>query len=259
MIEKINPLVIAGEETYRGKFPWHAAIYTSNVGNLKYICGGTLISRSAIISAGHCVAYSRSARRIKIANIVIYLGKHNLSKFNGPENAAKIANILIHPEYNPETLYSDIALITLQSYVEFTEYIRPVCLWSSNSDIRLVINQTGLIPGWGFDETGHVVEELSYARMPIVSHETCIWSNREVFSRVTSERSFCAGFRNGTSVCNGDSGSGLVISQNKQWYIRGIVSLSIALQKMGQLQCDPNHYVVFTDVAQFKDWIRNNM
>lgn len=90
--------------------------------------------------------------------------------------------------------------------------------------------------------------------MPVVTHEQCIWSNREFFSRVTSDTSFCAGFNNGSSVCNGDSGGGMVFKYNNKWYIRGIVSIGLALQN--HFTCDPNHYAVFTDVAKFIDWIK---
>lgn len=37
------------------------------------------------------------------------------------------------------------------------------------------------------------------------------------------------------------------------WQIRGIVSLSAALQGA---KCDTSHYIIFTDVAKYLDWIR---
>lgn len=100
-------------------------------------------------------------------------------------------------------------------------------------------------------------DDLSYIKMPIVTHETCIWSNRDFFSKVTSEKSFCAGFRNGTNVCNGDSGGGIVFKQANKWYLRGLVSVSIALQN--SLRCDPSHYAVFVDVAKYTNWIESNI
>lgn len=61
----------------------------------------------------------------------------------------------------------------------------------------------------------------------------------------------------GTSPCNGDSGGGLVFKRNKDtWYLRGIVSLSVA--KGGLNFCDTNYYVIFTDVARYTDFIRQN-
>jgi hypothetical protein len=52
VIPKVNPLIVHGEEVYKGQFPWHAALYLSEVGSLKYICGGSLVSMNAIVSAG---------------------------------------------------------------------------------------------------------------------------------------------------------------------------------------------------------------
>ncbi|KAJ8971171.1 hypothetical protein NQ317_013366 [Molorchus minor] len=91
--------------------------------------------------------------------------------------------------------------------------------------------------GWGFDETGKVTDELTKAQMPIVSQETCIYSFPRLLPRFTSDHTFCAGFQNGTSVCNGDSGGGMVFlrtgsnPQNPIWQLRGLVSISVALSK----------------------------
>lgn len=52
VIPKTNPLIVHGLETYPGNFPWHGAIYFSEIGNLKYICGGSLITMSALVTAG---------------------------------------------------------------------------------------------------------------------------------------------------------------------------------------------------------------
>lgn len=61
----------------------------------------------------------------------------------------------------------------------------------------------------------------------------------------------------GTSVCNGDSGGGMVFVRNHRWYLRGIVSLTVA--KDGLRVCDTRHYVVFTDVAKYSDFITKNL
>jgi secreted trypsin-like serine protease len=60
-----------------------------------------------------------------------------------------------------------------------------------------------------------------------------------------------------TSVCNGDSGGGMVFKNNNKWFLRGLVSVSVALQN--KLRCDPNEYAVFTDVAKFLPWIGSHM
>ncbi|KOB73983.1 Hemolymph proteinase 19, partial [Operophtera brumata] len=92
--------------------------------------------------------------------------------------------------------------------------------------------------------------------MPVVSQETCIRSYSEFFVRFTSAYTYCAGFRDGTSVCNGDSGGGMVFKIGSAWYVRGLVSVSVAREN--EYRCDPSHYVIFTDLAKFLPWIREN-
>lgn len=53
------------------------------------------------------------------------------------------------------------------------------------------------VVGWGFDENNTPTEELKMAKMPVVSQQTCLWSYPQFYSEFTSEKTFCAGFRNG--------------------------------------------------------------
>lgn len=45
--------------------------------------------------------------------------------------------------------------------------------------------------------------------------------------------------------------------ENPVWQIRGMVSISVALQN--QFKCDASHYVVFTDIAKYQDWVTSAM
>ncbi|XP_059618458.1 serine proteinase stubble-like isoform X2 [Phlebotomus argentipes] len=254
---KSNALIVSGEESYRGQFPWHAALYISSGPELKYTCGGSLINRRTILTAAHCVALKDSTRPMQASQLLIYLGKYSLLQWNGPEEDVKVSEIIIHPNYENEKFYSDLAIVKLKTEARFSEYVRPVCLWPFNKELRSIVNKIGTVPGFGYNEHGIVDDKLSHVNMPVVTHETCIWSNRDFFSRLTSNVTYCAGFNNGSSVCNGDSGGGMVFKENNKWYIRGIVSVSIALQN--HFLCDPDHYAIFTDVAQFTDWIRDHM
>ncbi len=62
----------------------------------------------------------------------------------------------------------------------------------------------------------------------------------------------------GTNVCNGDSGGAMIFEENGVYYIRGIVSVSMARNDSREdkrILCDPNEYVIFTDVAKYLSWI----
>lgn len=78
-------------------------------------------------------------------------------------------------------------------------------------------------------------------------------------------------FSTGTSACNGDSGSAFQVfipdrlsttaSQDSAgpgtWLVRGIVSL--AVPRDNENVCNPEQYVVFTDVAKYLTWIKNHL
>jgi hypothetical protein len=53
------------------------------------------------------------------------------------------------------------------------------------------------VTGWGYDETGQITEELKMGKMPIVSQQVCLWSNSDFYPHFTSDKTYCAGFRNG--------------------------------------------------------------
>lgn len=66
----------------------------------------------------------------------------------------------------------------------------------------------------------------------------------------------------GKGPCNGDSGGGLYLplrtsGRGVQWYLRGIVSLS--LKGRDTDLCDLSQYIVFTDVAKFSQWLSSVM
>ncbi|RZC34688.1 serine proteinase stubble-like, partial [Asbolus verrucosus] len=267
---KPSPLISYGQNTtqdgFLGQWPWHAALYYAQGAQLMYTCGATLISENYILTAAHCVAKPHSNRPIDTKRLAVYLGKYSLKKFGSGTQDREVSDIFIHPQYNYSVYFNDIAVLKLKNSVDITNYVRPCCLWEGGNDIEYVLNKLGTVVGWGFDENRQISDTLMQAQMPVVSTVTCIYSNREFFSQFTNEKTYCAGFRNddlGTTVCNGDSGGGMVFPKsgtnghNTVWQIRGIVSVGVALQ--GQGVCDPQHYIVFTDVAKHLNWIRQVM
>ncbi|KAK9875991.1 hypothetical protein WA026_011092 [Henosepilachna vigintioctopunctata] len=255
-----TPLISYGQNTMPGQWPWHAALYHSKGIQLMYTCGGTLISANHILTAAHCVTRPRTNRPINPQNLLVYLGKYNLNKFGTEIQDKEVVDIYVHPEYNYSVFYNDISILRLGEPAQFTNYVRPICLWQGSDDLNEIEGHYGTVVGWGFDHNRELSTSLMQAQMPIVSTSKCIYSNREFFSQFTSENSFCAGFKNRTSVCNGDSGGGMVFPKKDTsgsktiWQIRGIVSVGVALQ--GQAVCDPSQYIVFTDVAKYLEWIQ---
>ncbi|KAK4878781.1 hypothetical protein RN001_011287 [Aquatica leii] len=258
---EVRPLITYGQSTSDGEWPWHAALYRYKGANMQYLCGGSLVTRNHVITAAHCVTKSKTNLTVNQELLLIYLGKHNLYKQDTSVQNMGVNKIVPHPEYNASYLHNDIAILELERPAEITNFVRYVCLWEEDTNLNTILDRLGTVVGWGFDESGDVTESLMQAKMPVVSTETCIFSNRDFFSRFTSDKTFCAGFRNGTSACTGDSGGGMVFPKPNTgntliWQLRGVISLSAALQNE-KVVCDTSNYIVFTDVAKHLDWIKS--
>lgn len=63
-----------------------------------------------------------------------------------------IDSIIGHPNYKPDQLYDDIALIKLDKNATITTKVRPACLWQENA-----INFTDVtVTGYGHTEFGKI-------------------------------------------------------------------------------------------------------
>lgn len=190
------------------RFAWHVTIYERQSSNrLVYICGGSLVSKSFVLTAAHCVA-GHSPERIRIE-----LGK---------SYSSKIIRIIVHPLYfGKASLYgSDIALLELASSLRSNEFVQPMIMenWKL---VNYTPTQTmGYVPVK--QENGHQIISI-----PIVGYEKCLAGQRKDFWKFITFTSFCSGWadRARNDVCNGDSGSGLVVycERTGRWWLKVMV------------------------------------
>lgn len=251
-------LVHFGSQTGRGEWPWHAALFHQiNQSFPSYACGGTVVSRTFIITAAHCTYPPSRVRELQAREILVRVGISNIRELEDTFQEMRVTKIFRHKDYKPETSYNDVALLQLVAELKFTDYVNPICLWRGNVEEDEIVGKEGYVPGWGKDEKDLFPDILKLAVMPIVSRQACEESDPDYYTRYLCDRkTFCAGFRNGTSVGPGDSGSGLYIQINEEWLLRGIVS-------NGKLNpnrtLDTESYFLFTDVAYYIKWIRTKI
>ena len=102
-------------------------------------------------------------------------------------------------------------------------------------------------------------DTLQRADLPIVPYEKCFQTGNDAtfWNRLIPGENFCAGYKNGTSTCQGDSGGGIAFKVNGRWFLRGIVSFGPVIKGTGF--CDPNNYSIFLDVTHYLEWIEKSI
>ena len=184
----------------------------------RYICGATLISADALLTAAHCVWSGRGGSlRTSALRVVLSATSSTLDLQVGSRRAhvqtnvlVPIKSIVVHEDYNPGSYEADIVLIRLLVPAPISDYVYPVCfpLYGCEHEVReriqLSAGSVGSAVGFGVDETGAVSPTLKRATLPVVSAREC----KRVLGFVPSTNQICAGHTTGIAVCNGDSGAG---------------------------------------------------
>ncbi|XP_062559646.1 polyserase-2-like [Armigeres subalbatus] len=257
----LEGLIKNGFKSRPGEWPWHVALFhrTPNGMEFDYQCAGTLVHKYLVVTAAHCVTLRSSRKRMAPANVLVKVGRFNISERQEEQGSDhEVELVLSHRDYKPLTFENDIAILKLKVPAILTPYVQPICLWKRDDGVVLpdVSRSSGTVVGWGLTENDTVSSTLNQAFMPVVSIHDCLESDRNFFGHLLNAKSFCAGFKNGTGVCNGDSGGGMYFKHLKQWYLKGVVSFSniVDTRKI----CNLKQYVGFTDAAKYLEWIYEN-
>ncbi|KAJ8918694.1 hypothetical protein NQ315_015014 [Exocentrus adspersus] len=234
--------IVGGHNADVNEWPWIAALFNGG----RQFCGGSLIDNIHILSAAHCVAHMSSW---DVARLTVRLGDHNIRTNSEIRHVEKrVKRVVRHRGFDSRTLYNDIAILTLDSPIEFSQQIRPVCLPTGGSDHS---GKTATVIGWGsLRESGPQPAILQEVNIPIWSNRDCKLKYGPAAPGGIVEHMLCAGQANRDS-CSGDSGGPLMVN-NGRWVQVGIVSWGIG--------CGKGQYPgVYTRVEKFLPWIYKNL
>ncbi|XP_053679338.1 transmembrane protease serine 9-like [Anopheles nili] len=242
-------------EAIHGEFPWHVAIYHIEFRIPVYCCGGSLITNRHVLTAAHCVVNANNGYTLARENFMLQLGYHELGLVvTGCSQEATVRQVYVHPQFQSGTYRHDLAIMELERPVRFNDRVLPVCLDTDEDDPASFYRQLGKVPGWGYTEFDEVATSLRMTEVPTVNYTHCLASNPPVFSNTIYDGMFCAGYANGTNVCNGDSGGGFVTYRHGRWELQGIVSFT-ALRDAEIAVCDTQQYAAFVKLRYYRGWI----
>ncbi|KAH8297410.1 hypothetical protein KR044_011420 [Drosophila immigrans] len=241
--------IVGGDDAGFGSFPWQAYI---RIGSSR--CGGSLISRRHVVTAGHCVA------RATPRQVHVTLGDYVINSAVEPLPAYTfgVRRIDVHPyfKFTPQADRFDVSVLTLERTVHFMPHIgeqqrgcliqlatdcflfcfaAPICLPEKNEDF---LGKYGWAAGWGALNPGSRLrpKTLQAVDVPVIENRICErWHRQNGINVVIYQEMLCAGYRNGgKDSCQGDSGGPLMHEKNGRWYLIGVVSAGYSCASRGQ-------------------------
>jgi hypothetical protein len=138
------------------------------------------------------------------SQIVVKIGKFDLSQtFERGSAVGYPSEIFVNPNWKHWTqdYDSDIALIILESKVQVSDAIFPICLWNQANAVSSEAN--GIIVGWGKNgNTASVSKKPRELQVKIKTNEECFLKNPR-FAAISSLNTFCAGKDEFSGPCSG--------------------------------------------------------
>ncbi|XP_066591876.1 chymotrypsin-2-like [Prorops nasuta] len=216
--------LVNGRNVYTREFPYMVSIREHN----SHFCGGAIIDRRVIATAGHCLLHLVGK---SLDSTTVVVGSNSLS-YGG--KAYKLAKVIIDEKYTEPKNHvwkNDIGVIILASDIEFNNDVQPIKL--ASKDVR--VNEYATISAWGMTShpKGEVSRRLQKLDLTVISTEKCNSSFHDV--NITHDQ-ICTSLSKGSGTCHGDSGSPL--AQDRE--LVGIVS--------GGIPCAQGYPDVFTRV-----------
>ncbi|XP_062514658.1 CUB and sushi domain-containing protein 2-like isoform X2 [Corticium candelabrum] len=237
--------IVGGDDADPGEWPWQVMLERAQ-GDVW--CGGSLLSERTIVTAAHCLQKSEES---PFSSLIVRVGAHKRQPPSLVEQIGVIDDVVIHPNYRPDTYDSDIALIHLKEPIRVSAYARPICLPHNRTNSFQQPGTTGIVTGWGKlggsgNRFSNVLQEVS---VPIVSTSIC--NEARSHGGAVTDNMLCAGLvEGGRDACVADSGGPLVVRSqiDGKYILTGITSWGVGCG-------EPHKYGVYTKVSNFVDWI----
>ncbi|NXI13829.1 PAMR1 protease, partial [Irena cyanogastra] len=259
------------------RWPWQAAIYrTANgvkenslrKGAWILICSGALVNERTVVVAAHCVTDLGKTIVLKTAELKVVLGKFYRDDDRDEKTIQnlRISAIIVHPNYDPILLDSDIAVIKLLDKARISSRVQPICLSSSHDLTSSTEDLKIMVTGWkvlaDIKDLGYKNDTIRMGVVRMVDSLLCEQQYEDNGIQVSiTDSMFCAkqdhtAFSN---ICPAETGGIAAItlpgkaSPELRWHLMGLVSWGY------DKTCSLELYSGYTKALPFKDWIEKNM
>ncbi|XP_057369715.1 trypsin-1-like [Daphnia carinata] len=244
--------IVGGTEVVPNSLPFQISLQRRYFSGFSHSCGGSILNENTILNAAHCV---EGINDVTIFRVVA--GEHDLTQVSGLEQNRDVSSYLMHPDFDTNTFFSDIALIYLTTPLDLSvPSAKAVNLPPPVTEFDPPAGTITTVSGWGKTSSGGSISNvLLSVDVPIVADADCNAAYAGPFDpNPVLPSMLCAGGQpGGVDSCQGDSGGPLFTGTGADVVQHGIVSWGRA---SGCALAD--YPGVYTQVSYFLDWIAAN-
>ncbi|XP_050667836.1 uncharacterized protein LOC126967421 isoform X2 [Leptidea sinapis] len=223
------------------EYPFLAALLV----NRQLWCGAALIAADRALTAAHCLQlqYNNRFFREYVKMLSVRVGSSNATA--GGE-LYRVSEIFFHPNYKPNTLEFNFAVIRLHKNISYESASYKVSMIEYSRDTNVPTDSVITFLGWGSvlgvgGVGGQVL--LQKLELPIYDLADC----QEVYGRdLVTRTNFCAGYITKVkNVCNHDAGGPAIMN-----------GMLIGTLSFSSKRCDlPDQPAVFSRVGAVAAWL----
>ena len=254
-----QPDVVNGRDPVAGEFAFLAAIQATARPGETYVCGGSFVSSTQIVTAAHCF-FDPDGRRITTVSAAPGDG----TTWPYSSSFVSASKVDIHSGYSPSGEAHDIALVTLARPVAgvSTVTIPTLSQWSSLAKAGSAVKSAG----WGTTSSGgNSPDDFRVADLTVIPDSVCGSSGATyrvgsvtyegIGGSFDADQMICAGGATSSGrpidTCQGDSGGPLVSGTT----LVGVVSWGIGCAGYDDGQPIRLTPGVYTRLGTFLPWL----
>ncbi|XP_052894681.1 trypsin-7-like [Anopheles moucheti] len=228
--EQLTHRIVGGQPANIESYPYQVSVQELKV----HICGGSIITRRWILTAGHCIDDT----------IPRYMQVRVGSSFYSENGTLhNVQSYHAHPDHVPYSWIMDYALLKLEDSLVFSTAVQPIALASHPND--LLYDLDCVVAGWGRTlNTEEKFDQLRTVEIPLVSRTLC----NIAYEGKVDMSMICAGdyVNGGKGSCAYDSGGPLVCA-----------GIQVGIVSWGKGCALPGYPGVYSSVLYGRKWIDN--